>query len=64
MKVRVVFKDPDVVALAIQEAVANKGGTFREEGELAVRARKWFKYGEYVTIEWDTEANTCTVIPQ
>jgi ABC-type amino acid transport substrate-binding protein len=25
--------------------------------------KKWFKYGEYITVEIDTEAKTCVVVP-
>jgi hypothetical protein len=26
-------------------------------------ASRWVKYGEYITIEFDTEAGTATVVP-
>ena len=26
------------------------------------KAEKWFRYGEYVTVELDFENNTCTVV--
>jgi hypothetical protein len=25
--------------------------------------KKWFQYGDYLTVEIDTEAQTCTVVP-
>jgi hypothetical protein len=25
---------------------------------------KWFEYGEYLTVEIDTEAGTCVVVPK
>lgn len=25
--------------------------------------KKWFEYGEYLTVEIDTDAKTCTVVP-
>lgn len=51
-----------------------EGGQDFDEEEFAAAAdhilhnaivftRKWVKYGEYVTIEFDTEAGTATVIP-
>ena len=32
--------------------------------ELTKFAGKWMKYGEYVTVEFDTEAGTATVVPE
>ena len=34
---------------------------FKEE--LESKIEKWIEYNEYLTIEFDTDANTCTVIP-
>lgn len=75
MKFRVQFKDPDVVHDAAVEA-AEAGmpeGLSEEEKEqlLDARAEKltdfastWVKYGEYITVEFDTEAGTATVVKQ
>lgn len=30
--------------------------------ELQAEAEKWFGYGEYLTVELDTEAHTCKVV--
>jgi hypothetical protein len=51
MKFRVTMKDPDTLNDAIEEAV---------EKQMCGR---WFGYGEYLTVEIDTDAKTCTVIP-
>lgn len=76
MKFSITFKDPDVVHDAIREAiiadVAKLDGLSEDERESVAEGRqervadqcgKWIKWGEYVTIEIDTEANTCTVTP-
>ena len=60
MKFSITFKTPhyalenDVIDLDIS----------REEKEALYNklVSKWFKYGEYATIEVDTEADTATVV--
>lgn len=76
MKFPVTFKDPDVLNDAIREAaeaeVETIEGIDAEERasivelrrkKLSAMCRKWFKYGEYVTIEIDSEAESATVVP-
>jgi hypothetical protein len=74
MKFTITLKDPDGVqdsidALDEMESVA---GLEPDEIEAVQEARKekareitskWFEYGEYLTVEIDTEAKTCTVLP-
>ena len=75
MKFVVQMKDPDVLHDAIYEAVTaeveNMEGLDEDEKEAVVETRKlkvqelcgkWFEYGEYLRVEIDTEAETCTVI--
>lgn len=50
MKFTVTFKDPDALV---------KFGTRKHLFDIL---NKYVKYGEYVTIEFDTEAKTATVI--
>ena len=76
MKFRVKMKDPDTLYEAVEEAVAKsvKGLdlTAEERDEVAeVRAEKvrdacskWFEYGEYLTVEIDTDQMTCEVVPK
>lgn len=77
MKFKVTMKDPDTLHDAIQEAVkaeVNKlQGLSEEEGQeliesrterVAEECRRWFEYGEYLTVEVDTEAKTCVVLPK
>lgn len=75
MKFRVSMKDPDTLDDAIRDAVDRSFdgmGTLEDEevdALAAVRKRKakdvcsrWFRYGEYLTVEIDTEAGTCSVV--
>lgn len=76
MKIKVQMKDPDTLHDAITDAVNEhltlEGLTDPEERDallevryarVAAQAEKWFKYGEYLTVEIDTDANTCVVCP-
>lgn len=76
MKFRVTMKDPDVLHDAIEEAVDSAvdkmDGLDADEREAVKDKRKenvadsccaWFKYGEYLTVEVDTDAKTCVVVP-
>ncbi len=76
MKIRITFKDPDAPYDAIQEAAKEQveaiEGLDADEKESLVEGRvesiqeklnPWIKYGEYITVEFDTEAKTATVIP-
>ena len=74
MKFTVTFKDPDALDDQIREAVhaeVEDLGLSKEDAAAIEEARyerasadvsKWFKYGEYVTIALDTEADTATVV--
>lgn len=77
MKFRVTMKDPDSLTDAIYNAVqreveavpgitADERRTLtqsRRDDAMSAASTKWFKYGEYVTIEIDTEAQTAIVCP-
>lgn len=74
MKFRVTMKDPDCLYDAVNEALDKNmpPQLTREEWEQLKETRaenvrdiagKWFEYGEYLTVEIDTEAKTCTVVP-
>lgn len=77
MKFRVSMKDPDTLIDAIDEAVRKEveslPGIEPDERDDLVEKRsakvldlcgKWFRYSEYLTVEIDTEAKTCTVVPE
>lgn len=75
MKFKVHMKDPDTLHDAIKAAVReelNKTDLPEDEKELLEESRqekisdicrKWFEYGEYLTVEIDTEQETCAVVP-
>ncbi len=73
MKFIVQMKDPDTLQDAIDEAVKSlvvdglsigEMSLIRESRSEQIRAlcAKWFEYGEYLRVEIDTEARTCTVL--
>ena len=74
MKFRVHLKDPDCLHDAITEPVRREVqalGLEAEEAEAVIELRrekvqsacsKWFEYGEYLTVEIDTDAGTAVVV--
>ena len=76
MKVRVTLKDPDTMHDAVEAEMKRQPKpdgisdaewfSIRENRAEDVRAcisRTWMEYGEYLTVEFDTDAGTATVIP-
>jgi hypothetical protein len=75
MKFKVTMKDPDTLGEAIREAVELDVRVIEDKDEAAAVAeircgklselcKQWFEFGEYLTVEIDTEAKTCTVVPR
>lgn len=75
MKIKVTMKDPDTLGDALDDAVRGElekvdGLTAEDRAELfdsrrataGRSAAKWFRYGEYLSVEIDTEAGTATVL--
>lgn len=74
MKFKVQMKDPDTLTDAIADAVHNEVramGLSGDEVEAVEKLRitkvgnvcdRWFRYGEYLTVEIDTDAETCVVV--
>ena len=74
MKFRVSMKDPDTLGDAIAAAVLREveelpldnveKALVAEERRAKVReaCQRWFKYGEYLTVDVDTDDMTCTVV--
>lgn len=75
MKIKVTMKDPDVLHDAIRRSVRNElekiEGLDEDERESMEDARiekaadkcsRWFRWGEYLTVEVDIDAGTCTVL--
>lgn len=75
MRFSITFKTPDAMDDAIKDAVFADSDCdcglcpecreVRQEKEPSLRkvAEKFIEYGEYITIELDTETGTATVIP-
>lgn len=75
MKISVTFKTPEAVERAIEEAVSCElafsklDADDREEVEFQMSnkaetaIKKWVRYSELVTVEFDADAGTATVMP-
>jgi hypothetical protein len=75
MKIRVQMKDPDTLADAVHEAVVMRPVPGLSEREFSIVAegrqeeitdecvKRWFRYGEYLLVEIDTDDWTITVLP-
>lgn len=69
MKFKVTFKTPDAVEYGLLDSGAptdGMGNLDREDDEVQecfALSRKFVQYGEYVTIEFDTQTQTATVVP-
>jgi hypothetical protein len=75
MKIRVTFKDPDGPSDCIEEAVKasvqEMGLADQDEAEAVYetrlekvreKVRRWLECMEYITVEFDLEADTATVV--
>lgn len=75
MKIQVTFKDPDTAHDAVEDEFKPpyevQGLTDLDEIKQVIEVRKekahevvnsFMKYGEYITIEFDAEARTATVV--
>ena len=74
MKFTVTMKDPDALTDCIAGAARKEAHSLglTDAESVAVQdakmdvmqkaADRWFRYGEYLTVEIDTEANTCVVL--
>lgn len=75
MKFKITFKDPDGVYESMRDAARNSVDLIegmqpdKKEELIELRyesmyelCRQWVKYGEYITVEIDTDHNTIEVI--
>lgn len=75
MKIRATFKDPDTMQDAVDDAYAEAPvpAHITEEEWAGIRESRatkakheitdrWMEYGEYITVEFDLEAKTATVL--
>lgn len=74
MKLKVKMKDPDTLSDAIDDALESELSFIVDDDEreavaevrrekISTLCNKWFEYGEYLEVEIDTDAKTCTVVP-
>ncbi len=67
MKIQVTFKDPDGVSDAISDAIPTRKARddcvwWEDRDAVMDDLSRWIRGCEYVTIEFDTEAGTATVM--
>lgn len=75
MKIQVMFKMPDwdeqlkdQLPVPSKDEIQEMGTTMEDEMEFRVASlkkiisKKWLEYGECITIEFDTEKDTATVV--
>ena len=63
MKINVTFKNPDALDYAIEDFKESHPDVADKESAIRKLARKYFEYGEYVTIQVDLDKGTATVLP-
>ena len=74
MKIQIKFKDPDMLHECISEGVRDYPvvGLSDDEAEAVMEKREetvgelcsdWFEFGEYLTVEVDTETESVRVVP-
>lgn len=61
MKLRLTFKTPDVIDQFLDNLILEDDGVWNKEN-IKDKLSKWIKYGEYITIEFDIDNQTATVI--
>lgn len=62
-KIRLTFKSPDSLAYALSCLhLEYEDLTDEEKEEIEGKLTKWIRYGELITIEFDLENNTATVL--
>jgi hypothetical protein len=73
MKFKIVMKAPDSIHASVEQAIRDSlpddynaiedadGLLDERRAEFNERIKKWVEYGEYVTIEIDTDADTARV---
>lgn len=59
MKFTVTFKNPDAVDYAISDIAP----TEKVAKEMKKATLPWVQWGEYITVEFDTESGEATVVP-
>lgn len=60
MKIRLSFKTPDVIGSTLEHMDIHDPD---EKMDIADACKKFVKYGEYLTVEIDTQTGTAVVLP-
>jgi len=55
---RLTMKTPDALQCAIEDATDDSDARIKMED----LASEWMEYGEYITVEFDTDKKTCVVV--
>jgi len=58
VKIKLTFKNPDAIDIALSEI---DGITDEKKDQARDVLSRWIKYGEYITVEVDTEMGTIIV---
>lgn len=58
MLFRLTMKTPDALQHAIEDATDDPDARIKMED----LASEWIEYGEYITVEFDTDKKTCVVV--
>lgn len=59
MKFTVTFKTPD----ALDEAIIDASQDMADRNKMRATAKPFVEYGEYISVEFDTETKTAIVVP-
>ena len=59
MKIKISFRDPDALWYALEDQNIDPNSEYGEK--IQNRISKWFEYGEYVHLVYDTEADTMEI---
>lgn len=62
MQMCVTFKTPDVINNQMSGLFYDEEADFEEEKKMQDLVEKFVRYGELITIEFDSEAGTATVM--
>lgn len=57
MKIRLTFKTPDAMSEALESVDEDMQDSVKD------LISSWVEYGEYLTVEFDTENKTCVPVP-
>jgi len=60
MKLSLTFKSPDAVSDALHDAGLTR--ELDEYDEIYGELREWFRYGEYINLEYDTETKQMRIV--